>query len=60
MRQATDEVLECVFLLACVLLCMTSMTGDDARQATDDASGRDYYYNAQTGLTQWEVIVVIV
>ncbi len=37
-----------------------SMTGDDARQATDDASGRDYYYNAQTGLTQWEVIVVIV
>jgi hypothetical protein len=36
------------------------MTGDDARQATDEASGRDYYYNAQTGLTQWEVIVAIV
>jgi hypothetical protein len=33
------------------------MTGDDARQATDEASGRDYYYNAQTGLTQWEVIL---
>ena len=25
-------------------------------QIKDDASGRDYYFNAVTGITQWEVI----
>ena len=25
-------------------------------QAKDEASGRDYYYNAKTGVTQWEVL----